>query len=73
MGRNNRRESNKPSRRPSGGFRSSFGSNIRTFRPDREMHKAKCSECGKDCEVPFKPTQGKPVYCKDCFRQKKKW
>ena len=36
---------------------------------DREMFKAKCSDCGKDCEVPFKPTQGKPVRCQDCFRK----
>lgn len=34
------------------------------------MHKAICSDCGKDCEVPFRPTSGKPVYCKDCFRGK---
>lgn len=34
------------------------------------MHKATCSDCGKDCEVPFKPTGSKPVYCSDCFRGK---
>lgn len=34
---------------------------------DREMHKIKCAECGKDAEVPFKPTEGRPVYCRDCF------
>jgi CxxC-x17-CxxC domain-containing protein len=28
---------------------------------DREMHKATCSDCGKECEVPFKPTEGKDV------------
>lgn len=39
---------------------------------DREMHKAKCSECGKECEVPFKPTEGRAVYCKDCFMKKRK-
>ena len=33
----------------------------------REMHKTICSECKGECEVPFKPTQGKPVYCKECF------
>lgn len=38
---------------------------------DREMHKATCSDCGKECEVPFKPTQGKPVRCQDCFRKNK--
>lgn len=34
-------------------------------RPD--MHKAVCTECGKDCEVPFRPTGAKPVFCSDCF------
>ena len=41
--------------------------NDRTDRPD--MHKATCANCGKICEVPFKPTGSKPVYCRDCFRQ----
>lgn len=36
----------------------------------REMHKAVCSECGKDCEVPFKPTGSKPVFCSECFEKK---
>jgi len=36
---------------------------------DREMHKATCSDCGAECEVPFKPTAGKPVRCQDCFRK----
>ena len=31
------------------------------------MHKATCAECGNTCEVPFRPMNGKPVYCKDCF------
>jgi CxxC-x17-CxxC domain-containing protein len=42
------------------------------FRP-REMHKAVCFECGKECEVPFKPTEGRPVYCRDCFAKKKRF
>ena len=33
----------------------------------RDMHKAVCSDCGQECEVPFKPTEGRPVYCRDCF------
>ena len=37
----------------------------------QEMHKAVCSECGKECEVPFKPTGDKPVFCSDCFRDKR--
>jgi len=40
-------------------------------RGPREMHKAVCSECGKECEVPFKPTEGKPVFCRDCFAKRR--
>jgi len=35
------------------------------------MHQAICDQCGKPCEVPFKPTSGKPVYCNACFGGKK--
>jgi len=38
-----------------------------SYRGDREMHKATCGDCGKDCEVPFEPRQDKPVYCNECF------
>ncbi|MBN2830686.1 MAG: hypothetical protein JXL82_00190 [Candidatus Omnitrophica bacterium] len=34
---------------------------------ERNFTKAVCSECGKDCEIPFKPTGDRPVYCRDCF------
>ncbi|MFA4946377.1 MAG: CxxC-x17-CxxC domain-containing protein [Candidatus Micrarchaeia archaeon] len=37
----------------------------------REMHTAVCSDCGKECQVPFKPTDGRPVYCGECFRKHK--
>lgn len=50
-------------RRQSGGFRQDRGS--------QERHPAKCAECGKDCTVPFKPTEGRPVYCTDCYRNRK--
>jgi CxxC-x17-CxxC domain-containing protein len=32
---------------------------------------AVCSQCGKETTVPFRPTQGRPVYCKECFQQRK--
>lgn len=35
------------------------------------MHEAVCSECGKDCEVPFRPTGDKPVFCSNCFSSRK--
>ncbi|MFY9646768.1 MAG: zinc-ribbon domain containing protein [Terriglobales bacterium] len=28
-----------------------------------------CSQCGKETTVPFVPTQGRPVLCRDCFQQ----
>jgi CxxC-x17-CxxC domain-containing protein len=32
---------------------------------------ATCSQCGKETTVPFRPTQGRPIYCKECFAQRK--
>ena len=48
-----------------GGFRDNSG--------PREMHKATCGDCKQECEVPFKPTEGRPVYCKNCFSKHKKF
>ncbi|MBN1779428.1 MAG: hypothetical protein JW816_04425 [Candidatus Buchananbacteria bacterium] len=31
------------------------------------MHKAICSECGASCELPFRPSGDRPVYCSSCF------
>jgi CxxC-x17-CxxC domain-containing protein len=42
-----------------------FRGGDRSDRP--QMHKAICADCGKSCEVPFRPTGDKPVYCSDCF------
>ena len=32
---------------------------------------ATCSQCGKETTVPFKPTQGRPVYCRECFERRR--
>ena len=47
--------------------------NSRLNHPQRERVEttATCSQCGKETTVPFKPTQGRPVYCKECFQQRK--
>ncbi len=42
-------------------------------RRDVKMTKVICSSCGKECEVPFKPTSSKPVYCDECFAKKNKF
>lgn len=38
-------------------------------RGDRQMFDSKCSNCGAATQVPFRPTEGRPVYCNDCFRK----
>lgn len=40
-------------------------------RPQRTMYKAVCADCRKECEVPFKPSGERPVYCRECFARKK--
>jgi CxxC-x17-CxxC domain-containing protein len=37
---------------------------------DKPMFQATCAECKKQCEVPFRPSGERPVYCKDCFSTK---
>ena len=53
------------------GNRPNFRKN--NFDGPREMHKTTCAECKQECEVPFKPTEGRPVYCKECFSKHKKF
>jgi CxxC-x17-CxxC domain-containing protein len=49
----------KPAPRQENGFR------------ERVLHKAICADCKKACEVPFKPSGERPVYCKECFSKRK--
>ncbi len=37
----------------------------------REMFTATCSNCGREARVPFQPRGDKPVYCSDCFEQRR--
>ena len=63
-------------RRASGGYGGSSSSSYGSGggygggydRGPREMHDAVCARCGKETQVPFKPTGTRPVYCSDCFR-----
>jgi CxxC-x17-CxxC domain-containing protein len=39
-------------------------------RSDRPtMHDAVCDKCGKSCQVPFRPSGDKPIFCSQCFEQ----
>ena len=39
--------------------------------PGKVETTTKCSHCGRETTVPFKPTQGRPVFCRECFQGKK--
>ena len=36
----------------------------------RQMYPAVCAQCGKETEVPFKPSGDRPVYCSDCYKER---
>jgi CxxC-x17-CxxC domain-containing protein len=43
-----------------------------SFQPRAKVEtEAVCSQCGKQTTVPFRPTQGRPVFCRECFRGKR--
>ena len=41
-------------------------------RAPREMFAATCSSCGREAQVPFRPSGAKPVYCSDCFTSQRR-
>jgi len=62
-GRSESRDFDRPSR-PEGRF-----DGPRSRNTGLELHKAVCAKCGESCEVPFKPSNNKPVYCRECFKK----
>lgn len=42
-----------------------------TDQQGRTLYTVKCSNCGKETQVPFQPSGDRPVYCRDCYMQKK--
>jgi len=74
---------NQPSKRP---FEKNYSQKpFRNFNPshhhdrgrqgngprERTFTRVICSECSKECEIPFKPSGDRPVYCKECFAKRK--
>lgn len=58
----------RPSFARKGGF---GGSRDRDDSRSTQMFSAMCSDCGKNCEVPFRPSADRSVFCKDCFGAKR--
>ncbi len=56
------RAARKAAREGGSSYSSSYGA-------PRQMHAAVCAQCGKDTEVPFKPSGERPVYCSECFKE----
>lgn len=65
----NRTPSDRPRYGDKGGFSHSRDAGGRDSRP--QMYSAVCSQCNRACEVPFRSTGVRPVFCKDCFNGKR--
>ena len=72
------REYQEPKRCPScrqakraGGGGGGYGGGGGGYGGSRQMYDAVCADCGNACQVPFQPTQDRPVYCSDCFSKHK--
>lgn len=64
-------------RRPESAAQGSVNSGVQSSSQSRDnnrqrpMYEAVCADCRKSCEVPFRPTGERPVYCKECFARRK--
>jgi len=52
-------------------FCTANGKELKELMYEKEMHKAVCADCGKECEVPFKPDGSRPVYCRECYAKRR--
>lgn len=43
-----------------------------TDQQGRQLYNVKCAKCGKQAQVPFKPTGDRPVYCRDCYMKQRR-
>ena len=52
-------------------FRSILARPSNRTQPNHTQHQATCSQCGRSTTLPFRPSQGKPVYCQACFQARR--
>ena len=48
-----------------------FANDQKKEEKEKVSYNVVCSECGKACNVPFKPVENRLVYCKPCWSKKK--
>ncbi len=63
------------SQKPSSHFNRSQGYNRGGEGSDsrgKNFTRAICADCNKECEIPFRPSGGRPVYCRECFSKHRK-
>ena len=58
------------SRRGAPGANAATGGGPAAAGISRTETRTECSECGIETTVPFKPTQGRPVLCRQCYKIK---
>ena len=66
--RKSQRDSGGAGGHPGGGGR---GGHAGGGRGEKPMYPATCAQCGKDTMVPFVPSSGRPVLCRECFQASK--
>jgi len=64
-----RKEYGRPPRSFDNSFRRDRGGRENSFQ-ERSFTKAICAQCHTECEVPFRPSGDRPVYCKECFAKR---
>ena len=54
-------------------FLREFKQTTKKFRAEflNPVNKAVCDDCGDEFEPPFKPTEGRPIYCNNCYPKRK--
>jgi CxxC-x17-CxxC domain-containing protein len=62
---------NEPKRCRSCKAKRQSGASDRSGAQGRVETTAVCSQCGRETTLPFKPTQGRPVYCRECFKEQR--
>ena len=50
-----------------------MGYERRGYGNPKAMNKITCSDGGNEAEVPFKPIEGRPVYCRECYQKHKNY